>query len=227
MPLQERYPMQPDYFNSDDIEDVEMSMGGVQMQVVKPKPKRGSDSRLMKIAQKYEQMISNGRILSNRAAMEVLDGRVKQLAERIDVEDAPDRMARLHNLWEEFKTAYNADKASEMIVAIKKLDNEFEKAYHDYKAWEQLMQLFDLRRKLVDSEVKTIKEIKAILTAEDAHNLVAKLLAVVIRVVQDTVKLRIIHFEFARIIGEHNLDANASMQSANDDPGSTMDDEDE
>lgn len=210
----------PQYYSS-DMEEIGGTMRS-DTEIVPKKPKRGTDSRLMKIAEKYSKMMSNGRILSNRAAMEVLDDRVKQLADRIDVNDAPDRMGRLHNLWEEFKEADALDKGSERYLAIKKLDNEFEKAYHDYKAWEQLMQLFDLRRKLVDSEVKTIKEIKAILTAEDAHELVAKLLAVVIRVVQDTVKLRIIQFEFSRIIGEHNLN---DADLVTDDPGDTMDEE--
>ena len=143
-------------FYTGDMEDA----GLREVEIVVPKPKRGSDSRLMKIAEKYTEMLSNGRILSNRAAMEVLDGRVRQLAERIDLNDAPDRMGRLNALWQEFRDAYKNDKGSDMVVAVKKLDNEFEKAYHDYKSWEQLMQLFDLRRKLVDSEVKTIKEIK-------------------------------------------------------------------
>ena len=210
-------------FYTGDMEDA----GLREVEIVVPKPKRGSDSRLMKIAEKYTEMLSNGRILSNRAAMEVLDGRVRQLAERIDLNDAPDRMGRLNALWQEFRDAYKNDKGSDMVVTVKKLDNEFEKAYHDYKSWEQLMQLFDLRRKLVDSEVKTIKEIKAILTAEDAHNLVAKLLAVVIRVVQDPLKLRIIHYEFSRIIGEHNLDQDSPMGNVVDDPGDTMDDEHE
>ena len=210
-------------FYSGDMEDPEMSMTVVSDKPIVRK-KRGSDSRLMKVATKYEQMLSNGRILSNRAAMEVLDDRVKQLADRIDVNDAPDRMARLKNLWSEFKTAYALDNGLEIIVAIKKLDMEFERAYHDYKAWEQLMSLFDLRRKLVDTEVKTIKAIKAILTAEDAHNLVAKLLAVVIRVETDPVKLRIIHHEFSRIIGEHDPDNSGPISK---DPGDTMEDDDE
>lgn len=211
--------MKPKFYTN----DMEMTMELVEEKPI-TKPNKRSDSRLMKIADKYTQMISNGRILSNRAAMDVVDRRVQQLAERIDLADAPDRMAKLHELWLEFREAWNGDKGSDQIVAIKKLDAEFDKAYHDYAAWEQLMQVFDLRRKLVDSEVKTIKEIKAILTAEDAHNLVAKLLAVVLRVETDPVKLKVIHFEFARIIGEHNLDADPQGEIAID-PGDTMEDD--
>jgi hypothetical protein len=164
------------------------------------------ETRLMKIAQKYENILSNGRVLSNRAAVDTLDARIIQLANRIEENDMPQRMAVLNETWHEFREAYDRDKRSDMVVAIRNLDEYFEKTYHDYAAWNQLVEIFDVRRKLVDSEVKTIKEIKALLTAEDAYNLVAKLLAICIRVVQDPVKLRIIQFEFSKVIGEEKLE---------------------
>lgn len=176
----------------------------------KDPPYKYSNSRLMKLAGKYAQMITNGRILSNRAAIDVIDTRVQQLADRIEENDMPQRMILLQNIWEEFKQARDRDNGAEEIVAIKKLDAYFEKTYHDYAAWSQLLEIFDVRRKLVDSEVKTIKEIKAILTAEDAYNLVAKLLAICIRVVEDPKKLRIIQSEFSRVIGEQRIEKPAT-----------------
>lgn len=160
--------------------------------------------KLGTLAEKYAEMVSNGRILSNRAALEVLDERVKQLADRIDVDEAPDRLAKLQFLWEEFKVARERQNKPEEIVSIRKLDDEFTKAYHDYAAWEQMMLVFDLRRKMVDTEVRVVKEIKAMLTAEDAYKLVAKLQAVCIQVVDDPKKLRIIQQKFSRIIGEQD-----------------------
>jgi len=164
------------------------------------------ETRLMKIAKKYQEMISNGRILSNRAAIDVIDERVQQLADRIEENDMPQRMVILQNIWEEFKEARARGKVSDEIIAIKKLDEYFERTYHDYAAWNQIIEIFDVRRKLVDSEVRTIKEIKAILTAEDAYNLVAKLLAICIRIVQDPMKLRMIQAEFSRVIGEQKIE---------------------
>lgn len=210
---------------NEHIERMEDDSVSITLRATEVVPKKKRDNKnLLTIAQKYKKMLSNGRILSNRAAMEVLDNRVRQLADRIDVNDAPDRMMRLQALYQEFRSAYKAERYSDQVVAMAKLDDEFQRAHDDYKAWEQLMQLFDLRRKMVDSEVKTIKQIKAILTAEDAHDLVAKLLAVVLRVVQDPIKLRIIHFEFSKIIGENNLDSDGREHT---DPGDTMEDDEE
>ena len=158
--------------------------------------------KLKTLAEKYARMVSDGRVLSNRATLDAIDERVQQLLERIDVNEAPDRLQNLHLLWEEFKLARQRKNETDVIVTIRRLDGEFDKAYHDYAAWSQLMEVFDLRRKMVDSEVRVIKEIKAMLTAEDAYKLVAKLQAVCIRVVDDPKKLRLIQQGFSRIIGE-------------------------
>ena len=89
-----------------------------------------------------------------------------------------------------------------MLQKEKYLDDLFEKARTDYEAWNQMMMALDLRRKMVESEVKVLKEIKAIMTAEDAYELTAKLLAAVMRVVEDPKKLKQVQYEFTRLIGE-------------------------
>jgi hypothetical protein len=162
----------------------------------------GSSFPLTRLAAKYNQMRNNGRILSNRAAVEIIDDRILQLAERIDVEDAPDRLNSLYTLWQEYTSARDDGRTTEASIKRKALDNLFDKARTDYEAWNQMMLALDLRRKMVESEVKVIKEIKAIMTAEDGYELVAKLQAAVLRVVEDPKKLMQVQYEFSRIIGE-------------------------
>jgi hypothetical protein len=68
----------------------------------------------------------------------------------------------------------------------------------------------DLDRKLVESEVKVVKEIKAILTAEDAYELIAKILAIILRIFpDDKAKLKQVQYEFTRLIGEQPIDIHA------------------
>jgi hypothetical protein len=157
------------------------------------------------LAKMYAKQMENGAVLSNQAAIEIIDQRILQLAGRIDVEDAPQRMKHLYSLFVELKTAQSSGKGAEVIVLMKELDNEFEKAYHDYAAWEQMILVFDLRRKMVESEIKVVKEMKAILTAEQAYKLVAKLMAICIRLIKDPKLLRQINYEFSRLIGENDL----------------------
>lgn len=165
---------------------------------------------ITRLAAKYNEMTSDGRILSNRQSLTVVRTRVMQLAERIDLNEAPDRLRRLAELWMKFKIARAAEDKLETIKLLASIDAEFDAAYHDYAAWQQMFEALELDRKLVESEVKIAKELKAILTAEDAYELAAKLLASVIQATQEIVNdetmrsrlLQRIEYEFARLIGD-------------------------
>jgi hypothetical protein len=158
---------------------------------------------ITRLAAKYNQMQKDGRVLSNRQAIDVVDTRIIQLLERIDVDDAPDRMEKLLSLWEEFTEAHDSGRTVEEAQTRAQLAKEFEKAYHDYQAWKQMFEALDLRRKMVESEVKVLMQIKAIITVEDAYEMNAKMLAVTMRVIgDDPKKMKQVQYEYAKLIGE-------------------------
>lgn len=189
----------------------------------------GKDSKfaLTKIAGKALEMRSDGRVLSNRNAIDIIDQRILQLAGRIDLEEAPERMAALYKLWTEYNE--NLDLGLETEATLKKhqIDDAFEKVYHDYAAWNQMMDVLDLRRKHIESEVRVLKDIKAILTAEDAERMAGELFAANIAAIKDPklpiqneirVKLlKRIEYEFRRIIGDPSPDD--SQEYSADVPG--------
>ena len=162
----------------------------------------GSSFPLTRLAAKYNQMKSDGRILSNRHSIEIIRHRVEQLVERIDANDAPDRFNKLHKLWNEMLSFEGKGNGIEVTRLKTEITEQFEMAREDYLAWEQMFHALDLDRKMVDSEVKVAKDIQAILTAEDAYELVAKLLGSVIQVVDDPNQLKRIQYEFAKIVGD-------------------------
>lgn len=174
---------------------------------------------LTRLAAKYNQMMRDGRVLSNRQAIDVVDTRITQLLERVDLDDAPDRMKRLVELWNEYTDNLDNGRTAELAMMRKKIADEFDKAYHDYMAWEQIFTALNLRRQQVESEVKVLTAIKAIITAEDAYELSAKLLAAVMRVVNDDPKrMKQVQYEFGRIIGE--IGDGVAKRYAEDDGGS-------
>lgn len=163
----------------------------------------GSSFPLTRLAAQYNKMNKDGRVLSNRATIDIIDTRIMQLLGRIDQDEAPDRLANLSKLWETYKECVDGNRSMEAVLARKQIDEEFKKAYDDYMAWRQMFEALDLRGKSVEREVKVLKEIKAIMTAEDAYELSAKMLAAVMRVVNDDPKkLKQVQYEFSRIIGE-------------------------
>lgn len=162
-----------------------------------------SSIQLTRLAAKYNEIQSNGRILSNRNAMEIIWARVQQLAERIDLNDAPERMETIKDLWTSFRSLSSIGLEAEANVTARKIDAEFEKAYHDYMAWRQMFQALELHSKMTESEVKIMKDLHAIMTAEDAYELVAKVMAVFLKVLQDDPKkLKEAQYELGRLVGE-------------------------
>lgn len=161
----------------------------------------GSSFQLTRLAASYNKQVNDGAVLSNRVAIDLFDTRIKQLLERVDVNEAPDRVARLHEAWLDYRNQEAG--TPEYFAARIYLDNLFEKIFHDYMAWNQIFNALELRGKAVEREVKTLKEIKAIMTAEDGYNLLAKALAATIKVIgDDPKKLKQVQYEFSRIIGE-------------------------
>lgn len=164
---------------------------------------------LTRLAAKRNEMMKNGQILSNRDSITVLDRRMQELLERIDTNQAPNRLANLFKLWTRMGELEADRKYVEAIIVKKRIDEEFEKAYHDYAAWEQMFNVLDLRRKMVESEVKIAKDIQAMLTAEDAYELVADIFGVIIQAVNkfelDPKVLKYIQHELTRIVGDGSV----------------------
>lgn len=160
---------------------------------------------IVRLAAKYNQMLTDGRVLSNRQAIDIADIRIRQLLERVDVEEAPERVAKLYSLWGEYQDAKKAGSSSEAAILEKRIDDEFEKIYHDYQAWKQIFEALNLRSQWVEREVKIATAINAVLTAEEAYQAFAKLLAAAMNVVgDDPKKMKRLQYEFSRIIGERS-----------------------
>lgn len=163
----------------------------------------GSSFPLMRLAARYNKMMQDGNYLSSRAAIDLIEQRIKQLAERVDIDEAPDRMNRLAGLWKEYMEAKGQNRTMDAVKIEGQIDYEFEKVYHDYAAWEQIFKAVDILGKQKERELKALTTIKAVMTAEDGYHLAAKLLGAVVRVIGDEPKkIKQVQYEFTRIIGE-------------------------
>lgn len=160
---------------------------------------------LTRLAAKYNQMQNDGRVLSNRASIDIIDERVTQLLGRVDMDEAPERVSKLYNLWQEYKAALEKDSQVEAISIRMKIDKVFEKVYHDYNAWSQIFEALDLRGRQVEREVKILKDIHAVYTADQVYHFQAQLMAAVMKIIgEDPKKLKELQYEFTRLIGERS-----------------------
>ena len=117
-------------------------------------------------------------------------------------------MRNIVKLWEEFKTSFpNLEKFIKSHPrtnrAFENLENEMTKAFHDYESWKQIFDALDVERKLSVDEIKILKEMRAILTAEQGVELVAKVVAIVVEENQDDpVRLKRITAKLGKLIGD-------------------------
>lgn len=165
--------------------------------------KDGSSSSfpIVRLASRYNKMLSDGVVLSNRAAVDLIDVRIRQLLERVDVEEAPDRVKHLYEQWQELKSCVSGMPG--YLEAQTAIDLTFERVYHDYASWRQIFEALELRGKSTEREIKALQQIKAIMTAEDGYQLASKMLAAVMRVLgDDPKKIKQVQYEFSRLIGE-------------------------
>lgn len=178
--------------------------------------KTGSQSRSMitKMASKYLEQTKSTPYMMNRKSIDLLDARVMDLLDRTDSESSPERMKRIIGLWQDFKAAVPGlknfvradDKATKAFDA---LEAEMEAAYHDYAAWSQIFEALELRRKHTESEVKILKDMRALMTAEEGMELAAQLFAAIIKVLRDVPHgqdyIFLIKLEFERITGAGDI----------------------
>ncbi len=161
----------------------------------------GSSFQITRLAAKKNELMKSGVYLSTRNSIDLMQRRILELVDRIDTNQAPNRLANLNKLWKELRLAQIGDPA--LVPAIEKLiDLEFEKAYHDYASWKQMFDVLRLDKELKEAEVKILKEMHAMITAEDAYSMVKDILAVILSIEEDPAKLKRYQYELTKLIGE-------------------------
>ena len=164
-----------------------------------------SKFQITRLASKFNEMQANGALLTNRKSMEVVRARLEELLERVDAREFSERMLSLRNLWTQMREQEAHGKQQEALLTAMNIDEEFEKVYHDYKSWDQIMNLVDLDRKLVESEVKIAKDLHAVMTAEEAYEMIAQFFGIIIKHVNDPLALKAIQYELTQLIGDRSI----------------------
>ena len=162
--------------------------------------------RSNEIATKYVEIQTDPNAQTLRPLHSILNARLMVLMGRAGIGDSSSRMENIVQLWIRFKKWHpNLNQyfhGAEPIKAFKALDAELEATVHDYAAWNEIYRLIDEKRKVSESEMKILKDMKALISADDAFNLVAQVLAAVTKGVDDPRKLEEIRYELAILIGD-------------------------
>lgn len=153
------------------------SLGGI----ASPTYKTGKYSRYLpdKLANRYEMAVNDPGLLELNHEIALLDSRLASLLERIDTGEAGLLWQNMAKLWTELTTAIKQqDKTKQQDIAIK-LDMLIKQGHDDYLAWNEIQNVIEHRRKLVESERKRLIETQQYVTAVQAMTMIGSILAII------------------------------------------------
>jgi hypothetical protein len=166
-----------------------------------------SSLKIVQTAAKYKEIQADPQLSTLGPIQTLLVGRLMQLMERLEENDSPERMKRITDAWNNLKRSapglfrfVRDDK--DAVRAYNEIENEINAAFHDYEAWRQVINLSDQLRKLGESRMKILKDMKALMSADEVFEMAGMLLAAVANIIDDPTKLEAIATEFASILGE-------------------------
>jgi hypothetical protein len=169
-----------------------------------PHIKTGDRSRYLpaRLAQHYLAAENDPHLLSLRNDIALMDTRLIDLLGRVDTGEAGRHWAKLNQAWTEFKRAKRRDDDDALAIALDNLEQLITTGHADYTAWAEIAQAVEQRRKLVESERRTLVDLQQMITAERATKLIAAFTGIVKEYVDDRRTFNAIAADIRKLIGD-------------------------
>ncbi|HEY9751298.1 MAG TPA: hypothetical protein V6C63_21620 [Allocoleopsis sp.] len=152
-----------------------------------------------RLMERYSEAVSDTELLAMREDIGLLDARLSDVLQRVDTGESGAIWKELHEWSEELAIARKTNDKVAMADALNGLLDCIKRGKSDYQAWNEVKNLLDQRRKLVESERKRLVEMQQFVSSEQAMLLVTALIDSVRRNVTDKQTLSTISAEFARL----------------------------
>jgi predicted nucleic acid-binding Zn-ribbon protein len=153
-----------------------------------------------RLLERYEEAVGDSELLALRDEIALIDVRINELLERIDTGESAALWAQLGAKFEKMQQAYASQDDSGFARAVKGLGAIIEQGGRADQVWDDIGNVIEQRRKLVESERKRLVDMQQMLTAEQAMTLLAAVVDVVRRNVTDRDALAAISADVKRIV---------------------------
>lgn len=169
--------------------------------------KRSKRGGIVQIAARYKDIKSDPQLTTMGPLFTLLVGRLMQLMERVEKNDSPERLKRIHNAWKNLKLNVPGllgfiRKDRDAVKAYNIIENELTSAFTDYEAWNQMLKVIEQIGDLNVKRMKILKDMQALISADEVYEMAGMLLAAIGNVIDDPAKLEAIAAEFATILGD-------------------------
>ena len=176
--------------------------GGASLKgIASPRFKNGGRSKYIpaRLMERYNEAISDPELRRIDTDLALVESRLADLLLRVDTGDAGENWKQARKANDDIRKALNSENYAAVVQSSLELDRLLGEGIGDYAAWEQIQDLIEQRRKLLDSEAKQLTAMGQTINAMQAMTLVAALLGSIKAHVTDRHILSAIQNDFIRI----------------------------
>jgi hypothetical protein len=148
-----------------------------------------------RLAGRYSEALADVKLLELGDEVALIGTRLGELVERIDTGESAQRWKALQTAYTNLKAATRSGDKLEFVAAMAALEVAIEAGGQDYQTWREIVELTEQRRKLSESERKYQIAAQQMITAERAMVLLAAVVDVIRRHVDDREVLSLISSE--------------------------------
>jgi hypothetical protein len=152
----------------------------------------------------YQASMEDKELLALRHELSVVDARIADLYQRVDTGESGKLWLRSREVLQDLRKALATQDPKKTTEAIIELDDLIRHGASDYSAWDEIHTLFELRRRLVETERRRLIDMQTMISAEQATGIVRALLYAVRENVTDLNILNRIQTAFNRIFNQHS-----------------------
>jgi len=138
-----------------------------------------------RLASRYAEAASDPDLLQLDSEIHLTDALIRDRLATLDTGESGRLWRELNAAWREFASARKAGDAAGMTVALAQIEPLINRGVADWAARQEVLDMVERRRKLVDSEGKRRVQMQQMITAERATLLISAVSDVVMRHVDD------------------------------------------
>lgn len=167
-----------------------------------PQFKHGRYSKYLptRMAERYQEAQADPDLLALRDEVALLDARLSVLLEQVDAGGTADVWKRLKDTFHELQRANASGDKIRQRALFFDLTQLIQSGGNEYDAWQEIYDMFERRRKLVESERKRLVEIQNVITVDRAMGLIAFITDTIRRHVSDRDALTAISTELRALL---------------------------
>ncbi len=171
-----------------------------------PHTKHGRYSKYLpaRLLERYQEARTDEELLALREEIALLDARLTDLLKRVDTGESGAIWRELKSTYQEFATSRDHGDVPRMTECLGAMERLINRGISDYAAWHEVGLVLEQRRRLVESERKRLVELQQVITTEHAMTLLAVVVDVIRRHVQDTGVLANISADISRLVASGN-----------------------